>query len=137
MQDLALRNRNRGVVRVRGRPPRPGNGANIVNTATVTGDGATRTATSLGCGCAEQVLHIEKDATVAGGTADLTSDTISYTLAVTNQGNAAIANVVVTDDNRRRAPRVTTSMPSFNGGDTNRTICWMSARPGSTRPAIR
>ena len=44
-----------------------------------------------------KILHIEKDASVPGGTADVAGETISYTLAVTNQGNAAIANVVVDD----------------------------------------
>ena len=44
-----------------------------------------------------KILHIEKDATVPGGTADVVGETISYTLAVTNQGNAAIAGVVVSD----------------------------------------
>ena len=42
-----------------------------------------------------KILHIEKDATVADGTANSTSDTIAYTYTVTNQGNAAIAGVVV------------------------------------------
>ena len=32
-----------------------------------------------------KILHIEKDATVPDGTANVTSETISYTLAVTNQ----------------------------------------------------
>ena len=34
---------------------------------------------------------------------DAAGDVISYTLAVTNTGNAAIANVVVTDPNAERA----------------------------------
>ena len=42
-------------------------------------------------------LNIVKDADVAS--VDSTSDIITYTYTVTNTGNAAIANVVVTDDN--------------------------------------
>ena len=42
-------------------------------------------------------LNIVKDADVAS--VDSTSDTITYTYTVTNTGNAAIAGVVVTDDN--------------------------------------
>ena len=64
-----------------------------------------------------KILHIEKDATVAGGTANSTSDVINYTLAVTNTGNAAIANVVVDD------PFTTNEAPvlagAFNAGDTD------------------
>ena len=52
-----------------------------------------------------------------GGTADVVGETISYTLAVTNQGNAAIAGVVVTD------PFMTNEAPVLNGafnvGDTD------------------
>ena len=63
------------------------------------------------------VLHIEKDASVPGGTADVAGETINYTLAVTNQGNAAIANVVVDD------PFTTNEAPvlsgGFNVGDTD------------------
>ena len=44
-----------------------------------------------------KILHLEKDASVPGGTADVAGETISYTLAVTNTGNAAIAGVVVDD----------------------------------------
>ena len=64
-----------------------------------------------------KILHIEKDATVAGGTANSTSDVINYTLAVTNTGNAAIAGVVVDD------PFTTNEAPvlhgAFNVGDTD------------------
>ena len=40
----------------------------------------------------------------------MAGETISYTLAVTNQGNAAIANVVVDD------PFTTNEAPVLNGG---------------------
>ena len=64
-----------------------------------------------------KILHIEKDATVADGTANSTGDVINYTLAVTNTGNAAIADVVVDD------PFTTNEAPvlvgAFNVGDTD------------------
>ena len=64
-----------------------------------------------------KILHIEKDATVPGGTADAAGETISYTMAVTNPGNAAIAGVVVSD------PFMTDVAPvligAFNVGDTD------------------
>ena len=66
-----------------------------------------------------KILHIEKDATVADGTANSTSDTIAYTYTVTNQGNAAIAGVVVTDDNRTPGNTSDDFTPSFTGGDTD------------------
>ena len=73
-------------------------GTAIVNTATVTGTGATPDSDDATVAVVQsKILHIEKDATVADGTANSTSDVINYTLAVTNQGNAAIANVVVDD----------------------------------------
>ena len=73
-------------------------GAALVNVATVTGTGATSDSDDATVPVAQsKILHIEKDATVADGTANSTSDVINYTLAVTNQGNAAIANVVVDD----------------------------------------
>ena len=71
-------------------------GAAIVNMATVTGTGATPDTDDASVTVAQsKILHIEKDATVADGTADSASDTITYTYTVTNQGNAAIAGVVV------------------------------------------
>ena len=93
-------------------------GTAIVNTATVTGDGATPDSDDASVAVAQsKILHIEKDATVPGGTADVAGETISYTLAVTNQGNAAIANVVVDD------PFTTNEAPvlsgTFNVGDTD------------------
>ena len=82
-----------------------------------------------------KILHIEKDASVPGGTADVAGETISYTLAVTNTGNAAIAGVVVSDPfTTNEAPVL--MAPSMSATPT-RTICWMSPRPGSTRPATR
>ncbi len=64
-----------------------------------------------------KALHIEKDGTVPGGTANVAGELISYTMAVTNTGNAAIANVVVND------PFLTNEAPvlvgGFNAGDTD------------------
>ena len=80
------------------------------------GDGDSSAATQV-ITIMSKILHLEKDATVADGTANSTSDVISYTLAVTNQGNAAIANVVVDD------PFTTNEAPVLNGafniGDTD------------------
>ena len=61
---------------------------------------------------------IEKDATVPGGTANVLGETISYTLAVTNQGNAAIANVVV-DEVQPPTNEAPVLSGGFNAGDTD------------------
>ena len=88
--------------------------------ATVTGTGATQDTDDASVAVAQsKILHIEKDATVADGTANSTSDTIAYTYTVTNQGNAAIAGVVVTDDNRTPGNTSDDFNPSFTGGDTD------------------
>ena len=84
----------------------------------MTGTGATADTDDASVPVAQsKILHIEKDATVPGGTADVAGETISYTLAVTNQGNAAIAGVVVDD------PFTTNEAPvvsgAFNVGDTD------------------
>ncbi|MDD1608678.1 MAG: hypothetical protein LUQ18_09330, partial [Methylococcaceae bacterium] len=92
-------------------------GGNIVNVAKVTGDGATPD-TDDACIAVVQnkaILHIEKDACVPGDTANVVGELISYTMAVTNKGNAAISNVQVSD------PFVTNEAPvlinGFNKGD--------------------
>jgi hypothetical protein len=95
-------------------------GTPIVNVATVTGTGAAQDTDDASVAVAQsKILHIEKDATVADGTANSTSDTIAYTYTVTNQGNAAIAGVVVTDDNRTPGSTSDDFNPSFTGGDTD------------------
>ncbi len=59
----------------------------------------TETNVNFGNQAIIKLLHIEKDASVPGGTANVAGETISYTYVVTNQGNAAIADVMVRDDN--------------------------------------
>ena len=96
-------------------------GTPIVNVATVTGTGAAQDTDDASVAVVQsKILHIEKDATVADGTANSTNDTIAYTYTVTNQGNAAIANVVVTDDNRTPGNTSDDFNPSFTGGDTDK-----------------
>ena len=75
-------------------------GVTLVNVATVDTDQTNpRQDNATSTIAQSKILHLEKDATVADGTANSTSDTITYTYTVTNTGNAAIAGVVVTDDN--------------------------------------
>ena len=73
-------------------------GADLVNVATATGTGAAPDTDDATVTVAQTpALNIVKDADVAS--VDSTSDIITYTYTVTNTGNAAIAGVVVTDDN--------------------------------------
>src|SRR5262245_21956207 len=92
--------------------------AEIVNTATATGNGvdpvsddATVTVTQT------RSLNIVKEADVTS--VDATGDTITYTYTVTNAGNAAIAGVVVTDDNGTPGNTADDFNPAFTGGDTD------------------
>ena len=74
-----------------------------------------------------------KDATVADGTANSTSDTIAYTYTVTNQGNAAIAGVVVTDDNLTPGTTGDDFNPIFTRRRHRQDNLLDVARPGPTR----
>lgn len=66
-----------------------------------------------------RTLHIEKKAVVDGGTADVLGETISYTMKVTNEGNAAIAGVAVTDNFVDNLTPVLNDTEDFNAGDTD------------------
>ena len=93
-------------------------GTAIVNTATVTGTGATPDDDGASVAVAQsKILNIVKDADVAS--VDSTSDTITYTYTVTNTGNAAIAGVVVTDDNLTPGTSGDDFNPILSGGDTD------------------
>jgi uncharacterized repeat protein (TIGR01451 family) len=73
-------------------------GGDIVNIATVTGDGATPSTDDAKVTVEQyKALHIEKDASVSGDTADVVGEIIHYTMEVSNEGNAAISNVQVSD----------------------------------------
>ena len=93
-------------------------GADLVNVATATGDGGDPGQRRCdGDGGADPSLNIVKDADVAS--VDSTSDTITYTYTVTNTGNAAIAGVVVTDDNLTPGNAADDFSPALIGGDTD------------------
>ncbi|NBR88253.1 MAG: hypothetical protein EBT61_22695, partial [Verrucomicrobia bacterium] len=93
-------------------------GTTIVNVAMVTGTGATGDDDDATTPVSQnKVLHIEKDMTVPGGTANVAGEVISYTMAVTNTGNAAIAGVMVTDAFTSDEAPVLSG--GFNIGDTD------------------
>jgi uncharacterized repeat protein (TIGR01451 family) len=75
-----------------------GSDHDIDNTATATSD---QTGQAQASAVAPLVyhpeIHLEKDATVPGGTADAAGETISYTLAVSNTGNVTLSGIQVTD----------------------------------------
>ncbi len=76
------------------------NGSDLTNIATATGtDAASDTDDATVDVVQNKQLHIEKDASVPGSTADTAGEIITYTYVVTNTGNAAIADVNVRDDN--------------------------------------
>ena len=70
-------------------------GDKIDNVATATGDGATPATDGASVTRAQRTLAIAK--TAAPATVATVGETISYTLTVTNDGNAAIAGVAVSD----------------------------------------
>ena len=60
-----------------------------------------------------------KDARCGRHGANSAGDTINYTYTVTNTGNAAIAGVVVTDDNLTPGVPGDDFNPAFSGGDAD------------------
>src|SRR5205814_2107060 len=89
------------------------------NTAKVT-DGLNSTAsarTSVPIGQNTDVTLV-KTASVPGGAADL-GETISYTIAVHNDGNMTLTNPVVTDSLEANVNGLDANSDGFNDGDTN------------------
>ena len=97
-----------------------GGDGDIDNTATAHGTGATRMSATTPrfrwrrASC----LHIEKDGTVPGGTADAAGEVVELDdLTLANAGNAAIAGVTVTDP---LTPDIAPVLVGgFNSGDTD------------------
>ena len=117
-----------------GRARTAGDG-NIVNTATVTGTGATPDSDDASVPVVQsKVLHIEKDATVADGTANVDQRRHQLHAGGDQYGQRG--------DRRRGGGRSVHDQrgagcwlaPSMSATPT-RTTCSTSTRPGSTRPA--
>ncbi|HKV00110.1 MAG TPA: hypothetical protein VJR58_32735, partial [Vineibacter sp.] len=95
-----------------------GGDGDIDNTATAHGTGVDDVSADASV-LVEQhkALSITKSGTVPGGTADAVGETVSWTINVGNAGNAAVANVTVTDP---LAPDVAPVLVAgFNSGDTD------------------
>ena len=93
-------------------------GTTLMNVATVDTDQTARQQDDATSTVAQSpALTIVKDAD--GGTVNSTSETITYTYTVTNTGNAAIAGVVVTDDNLTPGSPGDDFNPAFSSGDTD------------------
>ena len=69
------------------------------------------TATPTGGSSGGAVLHLDKTASVDGGTADTAGEVITYTYTVSNFGSVALAGITVTE--------AAVSDLVFVGGDTN------------------
>jgi hypothetical protein len=64
-------------------------------------------------------VHLEKDATVPGGSADSAGEVISYTLAVSNPGEVALTGIVITDPYADAGSIQAVLSGGFNVGDTD------------------
>ena len=65
------------------------------------------------------LVHLEKAATVPGGTANVAGEKISYTLAVSNPGEVALTGIVITDPYADAGSIQAVLSGGFNVGDTD------------------
>jgi len=65
------------------------------------------------------LVHLEKGATVPGGTANVAGEKISYTLAVSNPGEVALTGIVITDPYADAGSIQAVLSGGFNVGDTD------------------
>jgi uncharacterized repeat protein (TIGR01451 family) len=68
-------------------------------------------------GGAKSALSVQKTATVAGGTADVSGEVIDYAIAVSNTGNTALTGITVSDPSVSNLAAVLNA--GFNIGDSN------------------
>ena len=96
-------------------------GTDIVNIVTADGSGNVDADTDDATVDVVQSksLNILKDATVTGGTADATTDVITYSYTLTNTGNASIAGITVIDNNATPGNTSDDFTPTFVGGDAD------------------
>jgi uncharacterized repeat protein (TIGR01451 family) len=75
------------------------------------------TSTPTGGSSGGSVLHLDKTASVDGGTADRAGEVITYSFAVSNFGSVALTGITVTDPSVSDLAAVTSG--GFNIGDTD------------------